>query len=140
MSPRLELALKETLEIIDKRILDMTQEGDIMPEPEVIELEDSILIHYFKNWNKYNELVLEKIVNVDASDLLSSQIFFIPKNGIIEDDNKYVKTILCLEGGLKIIDENDEKTVIGGLAAKDIKSGKYHITGLKDSFVLLILR
>ena len=96
MSPQFEQALKETLEIIDRRILDMTQDGDTPPEPEVLELDEGILIHYFQNWTKYNELVLEKVINVEASDFLSSQIFFIPKGGIIDDDNKYIKTILCL--------------------------------------------
>lgn len=139
MTPKLEAALKQTLEIIDKRILSMTQEGMDEPQPKVIQMDDGVLINYFEKWNVYHDDVLKRGINIDETDLSELNIFYIPKNGKINDNNKHIKTLICLDGKVDVIENSNNKTCTS-LTAVDIKTNKFSVVAIKDSFVLLMLR
>ena len=98
MTPKLEAAIRETLKIINKRILSMTKEGMDEPQPKIVEMDDGVLINYFEKWTTYHGDALKRGINVDETNLFGLNIFFIPKGGRINEDSENVKTIICLDG------------------------------------------
>ena len=137
MSPKLERALKETLEIIDKRIQEYEKDG-IEINPQVIEVDKGVLIHYFKGWNKYNDVAMNKGFNIENTKLFDVNMFFIPKNGTIECQNtNHYKTIVCLDGNIDVSIDGKSKNY-DNLSAIDVDDNDYHVKAHRDTFVMLI--
>jgi len=137
MTNEKKIVLDKIETLINKRMFDLL-EG----LPSIHEIDDGIVIRFFTDWNdcdcKYEfnkEVKCKKIVNQDAPDEIT-MFFYLPKGSFFDfKKKKYISTLTCLSGKLKI-DFGNVIRIVDGNTKILLQSNVFQGIALENSYVI----
>lgn len=124
--------LKKINNIIDFRIKELLNKL-----PNFHTIDDGFIVRYFTEWDycdNNNNIKYKKIKNSDYPNELS-YFFFIPKDATFDYDDKEVKQITCLSGGL-LLDTEKKFIEIKPYTKNEININKFSGRALENTYLV----